>query len=512
MSVALSLLFRGVFIALLLPLLALAAPAGGIAWHSGDVASAFATAKTSNKPLFLYWGAVWCPPCNQVKATIFSQQSFIARSRQFIPVYLDGDTLDAQKLGDQYKVRGYPTMILFKPDGTEITRLPGEVDLDRYLQIIDLGLSASRPVKQIVDSALRGQLPNKAEWQLLADYSWETDQAQVISADELPALLQKLAALVPASEGAALRLRLRALAIALASPRLPPPVIEAAAAQKALETVLADPAQARANFDVLTNYATPIGKWVRSLDSKARATLLERWGSALRQLAQDGSLSMNDRLTAVLAQVQLARLETPSGALADPLQRSVREQVTRADRATRDTMERQAVISTAADILTAAGLLNESDQLLQAELKRSHSPYYFMLALAANAKQRGDAKSALDWYEKAHAAAKGPATRLQWGVSHALGLLELSPQNEGKIETTVGNILTEAGQTRYAFYERNRRALEKLANKLAAWNQDRQHGAAMQRMVVKWETLCQTQAGDAVQKTVCESALRLARK
>jgi protein disulfide-isomerase len=34
----------------------------GIAWFNGNVESAFASAKASNKPVLLYWGAQWCPP------------------------------------------------------------------------------------------------------------------------------------------------------------------------------------------------------------------------------------------------------------------------------------------------------------------------------------------------------------------------------------------------------------------------------------------------------------------
>src|SRR5213075_1107692 len=49
------------------PLSAMHADAPGIAWFDGDVNAAFSAAKTSNKPVLLYWGAQWCPPCKQLK-------------------------------------------------------------------------------------------------------------------------------------------------------------------------------------------------------------------------------------------------------------------------------------------------------------------------------------------------------------------------------------------------------------------------------------------------------------
>src|SRR3989442_14831737 len=115
-----------------MPASAQAKSSDGIAWYEGDVDAAFAYAKAHDKPLFLYWGAAWCPPCNQVKATIFKRADFIERSRQFVPVYVDGDQPNAQKLADRFRVRGYPTMILFASEGAEITRLPGEIDPRQY--------------------------------------------------------------------------------------------------------------------------------------------------------------------------------------------------------------------------------------------------------------------------------------------------------------------------------------------------------------------------------------------
>ncbi len=128
----------------------------GIDWYPGGVDAAFDAAKTSSKPLFLYWGAEWCPPCAQIKATIFSRREFQERSRLFVPVYLDGDTPSAQKYGEQFGIVGYPTMILFRPDGTEITRLPGGVDIRLYAKILDVALAGARPVADILAAARQG--------------------------------------------------------------------------------------------------------------------------------------------------------------------------------------------------------------------------------------------------------------------------------------------------------------------------------------------------------------------
>ena len=88
----------------------------GIEWHAGSVESAFRRARAQGTPVLLYWGADWCPPCSRLKATVFKSRAFIERSRLFVPVSLDGDDPGAQKLGDRFGVRGYPTMIVLTPE------------------------------------------------------------------------------------------------------------------------------------------------------------------------------------------------------------------------------------------------------------------------------------------------------------------------------------------------------------------------------------------------------------
>ena len=135
------------------------ADAPGIAWFNGDVDAAFASAQASNKPVLLYWGAQWCPPCKQLKSAVFSRPDFIEKSKLFVAVYLDGDLPDAQKWGDEFRVTGYPTVVVFKPDRTEITRIAGNMDLSLYAGVLDDALGDVRPVKDVIELAVKGEAP-----------------------------------------------------------------------------------------------------------------------------------------------------------------------------------------------------------------------------------------------------------------------------------------------------------------------------------------------------------------
>jgi thiol-disulfide isomerase/thioredoxin len=485
--------------------------ATGIAWQQGDVDAAFASAKTQNKPVFLYWGAVWCPPCNQVKATIFTRQDFIERSRFFVPVYIDGDSASAQKLGDRFKVSGYPTMILFKPDGSEITRLPGEVDAGQYMRVLAMGMNGARPVRETLAAALSpaaDATPLSAEdWRMLAYYSWDTDEHRLVADKALAPTLLRLARACPADQpDTATRLSLRALVAAATAKDVKPREDQAAVAD--LRRILADARLTQENFDLLTYYADKVVAYVTRPHTPARSELASEWDTVLERFVADPAISTADRLSALSGRIALAKLDQPKGALPDPLLQSVRDEVARADRETTDPYARQAVISAAADALTDADLMNASDALLRAELKRSHSPYYFMLDLAANAKKRGDKTAALDWEEKAYDAADGPATRLQWGVHYVKALIELAPHDEARIEQAATRVIGELDPTPDTFYERNRVGLERLGDKLAAWNAGRQHQAAVARIRAQMDTVCGKLPSADPARSVCDGVMR----
>ena len=411
-----------------------------IGWRTGDVDVAFAEAKAANKPVFLYWGAQWCPPCNQLKATLFNERRFIERAQHFVAVYVDGDTPTAQKLGTRFSVSGYPTMVLFRPDGTEITRLPGEADPERYLQILALGMNSARPVRATLAAALgdgKGLVAD--DWQMLAWYSFDTDDQQLVPKGEVPSTLANLAARCP-PEYAEAHARLALKAAASIDAKAPRPA--AAPARKAtlaeIERVLSSPAASRANFDLLANAMPDIVRATTTRGSPERRKLVSDADRALDLLVADATLSNTDRISALDSRVVLLTVDNPEASdgkpappsLSDALKTQIVAEVARVDRESTNPYERQTVINAAAALLSDAGMLDASDTLLQAELKKSHSPYYFMLDLAANAKKRGDKAAAIDWTAKAYDGAKGPATRLQWGTVYVNTLVR--PRTDGR--------------------------------------------------------------------------------
>jgi thioredoxin-related protein len=92
-----------------------------IQWTTLSPEQAFLKAKQEGKYLFVYWGAVWCPPCNQIKKNIFTNPLFQQElNEHFLSLYLDGDQPEAQTWGDKLRSSGYPTLLILSPEAKEI--------------------------------------------------------------------------------------------------------------------------------------------------------------------------------------------------------------------------------------------------------------------------------------------------------------------------------------------------------------------------------------------------------
>jgi len=489
-------------------------PPGNVAWQEAasdaDIDKAFAAAKAQNKPVLLYWGAVWCPPCNQLKATLFNRQDFAEQSRSFVAVHLDGDAPGAQKLGTRFRVVGYPTLILFSPDRKELTRLPGEVDAAQVMQLLQLGMASGRPIAQVLADARAGRPLTGSEWRLLAFYSWDTDEgAQAVPPAERGPLLRKLAATCPASESAACT-RLALKSIGDADEKNPP--APDAATRARVAQVLADPAQSRAYMDVLTNSAPDIVTAIAPKPGAERDKLVAAFDAALVRLQADATLSRGDRLDALFARVDLARIAQPKDALHPKLPpalvKQVREVAATTDREATNAFERQAVIPTTAQLLEEAGLWKESETLLKSSLSKSHAPYYLMSELGSNARKQGRVAEALQWYRQAWEKSEGPATRLQWGAAYLGALVDLAPDDAGRIEATAQSVFSEAAGQSNAFDQRSGRSLQRVGAKLQKWNAGGKHQAVVDHLNAQVQGLCAKFPAADPQHAACEGVFK----
>ncbi len=126
-----------------------------------------------------------------------------------------------------------------------------------------------------------------------------------------------------------------------------------------------------------------------------------------------------------------------------------------------------------------------------------------MLGLAGNAKRRGDKEGAIAWAEKAYASARGPATRLQWGVSYVSTLVDLAPDDASRIEKAAGEVIGELEPVPDTFYDRNRRSLERMAKKLLAWNKGNAHQASIKRLRAELDDVCAKLPSSDPARTAC---------
>jgi len=492
-----------------------AAHAEGIAWFEGSVDEAFAYARANDKPIYLYWGAAWCPPCNEIKATVFKSREFIDRSKLFVPVYLDGDTENAQALGEKFGVVGYPTMLVFSPAGDEITRIPGGIDIQAYANVLDLTLARMQPVSALLERTVdEGAKLSGGECRLVAYYSWEQNEKLLAERDKI-AVFDALADACPEESGVERSiLRMSALQARVAKARdkdAPVPLSDAdkAAARSLVSSVLDDAQLVRANLIAVVISGARITAAVTEPGSQDRAALQAKFLAVIDRLAKDESLFTTERLYTAIGKIRFERIDDAEKEISAGLKGEIRDMVERADVQTTDVYERQTVINAAAAVLDSAGMKDRAKKLLLAEIDKSKQPYYFMVDLASLEQEEGNTEAAIDWLKRAYDTATGPATRFQWGYYYINGLLEMAPDDVQRIQTETVNVVREleAGK---AFYQRPKAQLQRLETKLLAWGETQERKAGLAYIRKNVQAICEKIPDQEPARATCDGFLAAA--
>ncbi len=391
-------------------------------WFGGTSEQAFARAKADGSLVFLYWGAAWCPPCNELKAQVFNKPNFAELVRGFVPVYLDGDTPDAQRLAESFSVAAYPTIVILGPEKNELLRLGGSLDSDE----VERALAAVRTAGQSFSAALNrlsSENPSANDcsmlahtaWELLPEEQWPRSKVLVTlrsAVDVCPVKLSRERAIFASTLiGMASMARndsMTSATILELEPKL----------QSYFDIIFASADTAWAARAFVNNRASDVAQWFSGKNaSLVKPNWKSRWLDAADLIRARNEVSVDVRLSTYLPMLEFDRHEHPDKPVQTDVRNSIVQAVEQADQDAKSPAERHAVISTAAYLLRQVGLPDKAKTMLLTEAEKTDTPFYYYSTLSAQEQALGHADEAKKWSRKARESAAGRATRLQW-ITH----------------------------------------------------------------------------------------------
>ncbi len=469
-----------------------------IVWYGGSVEAAFAAARAQNKPVFLYWGAKWCPPCHELKATVFSRPDFVEKLKLFIPVYLDGDDPGAQKWGDRFGVSGYPTVLVLRADQSELARISGGMDLSQYAEVLDTVLGDVRPVGAILATLKSGaaQPLSRDDCRRLAYYGWDLTDEVSSRSEALAQRLSQAAARCPAgSETDKARLILNAASLAADGEA------EALTAGKApgrrlvqligqVDGILSNPTAASLLADAIGGLDESFFQAVAKAEPQEVATWTQRYSALMDSAATDPRFSAADHLYFLYAKLVATKTLDRQHQIPVALSTEAHQRIDATLAGKLDEHSRASVVNAAQNILDVLGDDDRAYAITREQMAQSKSPYYYMLDLASLDEKHGHIDTAINWLAQAYAQSQGAATRFQWGTDYLLGLIRMKPADDADIRAVGLAVLGELdGPDR--IYRRTRIRLERLDHALAKWNARGGHAATIAALRRRMDGICE---------------------
>ncbi len=93
---------------------------------------AISQAMIDKKPVFLYFGATWCGPCQQMKKHTFTDPEVKEALLNCHVIIVDIDQSPALK--QRFNIRAVPTYCLIKRDGTILLKESGSMGPDDFIR------------------------------------------------------------------------------------------------------------------------------------------------------------------------------------------------------------------------------------------------------------------------------------------------------------------------------------------------------------------------------------------
>lgn len=479
-------------------------------WFQGPPPKAFEMAEERQLPILLFWGAAWCPPCNELKSQIFFHPEFKKLTNSVVRVYLDGDSPSAQYWGKKLNAYGYPTILLLDHHGKEMLRISNSVSWDEFSRTFTLALQYDGTFDKILTRALNAQTPNIDDLNLLAYSQWTNTQTPKTKKKSLLEAKEKLINKTPRSFPV---LRGRLISSFLievvnlekhANPfftelvqrtnELAPQYLEA------ITSSLENSWGARNSLSYHTEDLLTWGK--RYVSPRRFQNIVLDWIKAANFIRKNPETSIDMRLWASYSNIIIAKLfKRPQEKLPKKLVAAVEDAAKEAIQSTKTKFERKTVIPSVARILHKIGNIKKARSLLQEELKTSDTPWYFYSALASLEEKLHNKEGALLWSRKAKKSAIGNATKIQWTASDLLAQVRLDPRNTHAVNKGLSEYLELAFSLSDGFLGRNELRASRVFKALDNYKKE----AQIQNTINSFRKRCKKI--NTITKAACKSFL-----
>ncbi len=384
-------------------------------WFKGNVDEAFKIAKKDKKMVFLYWGAVWCPPCNELKQQIFSKPRFAELMTNFVPVYLDGDTEAAQIWGEKFQASGYPTVLILDENQKELFRLSTVLSIEEFDGAVQSVLASSGSLERAASAVMESRAKHK-DLLVLAYSSWDQlPEAQWPASRRINLMEQAFESAETSPEksifGSQWITQLVNEKTKLSEKLL----------QRVFAAIFTDNESIWASREFIKYQAGAVAEWTGWKPGDQKYVFLRsEWLKAAAQLESHPSASVSSKLWSVNPEIEFYKYEHPDEALPKNLISKVEIAARHADEEAKSEYDRHSVISDAAYLLRQVGSFDKGRQLLLTELKKTNTPWYYEGALSGLENQAGRPEEAKKWSAAARKSVQGRASKVQWITSDLL--------------------------------------------------------------------------------------------
>lgn len=138
--------------ALQLPTAALAAPRE----VAPTVDAALKQARREHLPVFVEFQASWCGSCSYMATHVFNGPEWETAGRHMHVVEIDADSPEGATWMKRLAVKGLPSYVVLKPDGSELGRLTAEQPRERFYPALDRILAGGDVLGVLKAKARRG--------------------------------------------------------------------------------------------------------------------------------------------------------------------------------------------------------------------------------------------------------------------------------------------------------------------------------------------------------------------